>query len=232
MLTAIQLRVCTITLCVALVAACTPQAPSVAPPVAQTVMPADFPEAYYRQAQGHRNILHVDSTRSLITIDVRRSGPFARLGHDHVVASRHVTGYADPQAGRADLYVPLERLTVDEPALRAEAKLDTRPSLEDIEGTRHNMLVKVLEADRFPFALIHAEYLSAEHAALRLTITLHGITRSFDVPVHIEQTGQSMAVSGHLAFKQTDFGMVPMSVLGGAIQVQDTLDLCFSIVTT
>lgn len=222
------------TLCAAALVACAPRIASQEPlpPVQQARqagVPTGFPEEYYLQAQEHRRILRIDPRRSLVAIEVRRSGPFARFGHDHVVASHHVVGYADMEAGRTDLYVPLERLSVDEPELRAEARLDTHPSAEDIEGTRRNMLTKVLETDRFPFALIHAEYASADRSILRVRITLHGMARTFDVPVRIESGTDGLVVSGRVAFNQTDFGMVPMSVLGGAIQVQDKLELRFRI---
>jgi hypothetical protein len=175
-------------------------------------------------------VLRIDPRQSLVTILVRRGGPFARLGHDHVVASRDVRGYADPKDGRTDLYIPLEHLTVDEPALRAQARLDTQPTPEDIAGTRRNMLDKELEAGRYPYALIHAEFAAPDRSALHVTITLHGTSRAFDVPVDVEQNGSGMVVSGSLVLRQTAFGIVPLSVLGGAIQVQDELELHFRIV--
>src|SRR2546427_12431480 len=84
--------------------------------------PADFPEGYYREAlaQG-KPVFRVDSRESLVVIEVRRSGSLARLGHDHVVASHEVGGYVVPDEGRADLYVALARLAMDEPRLRAGA---------------------------------------------------------------------------------------------------------------
>ena len=106
--------------------------------------PAEFPQGYYRQAVGRR--VSRRSGESLVVIEVRRAGSLARLGHDHVVASHDVNGYVAPQEGRADLYVPLARLAVDEAALRAEAGFDTQPTESDIGGTRANMLEKVLEA--------------------------------------------------------------------------------------
>src|SRR5712691_3606704 len=117
--------------------------------------PADFPGAHYLEAlaQG-KPVFRVDSRESFVAIEVRRGGSLARLGHDHVVASHEVGGYVAPDEGRADLYFQLDRLEVDEAALRAEAGFDTQPTQSDIEGTRANMLVRVLEADRFPFALI------------------------------------------------------------------------------
>src|SRR5947209_17218286 len=133
------------------------------PAPAPATPPADFPEGYYREAlaQG-KPVFRVDSRESLVVIEVRRSGSLARLGHDHVVASHEVGGYVAPDEGRADLYVALARLEVDEAALRAEAGFDTQPTESDIEGTRANMLVRVLEADKFPFALISVAGASAK----------------------------------------------------------------------
>src|SRR6266567_9020048 len=137
-----------------------------APPVRERVPaaapPAEFPEGYYLEAlaQG-KPVFRVDSRESLVVIEVRRSGSLARLGHDHVVASHELVGYVAPGEGRADLVAALERLAVDEAALRAEAGFDTQPTQLDIDGTRANMLVRVLEADRFPFALIRVSGVDA-----------------------------------------------------------------------
>src|SRR5438309_11869485 len=125
------------------------------PAPAPAAPPADFPEAYYREAlaQG-KPVFRVDPAESLVVIEVWRAGSLARLGHDHVVASHELGGYVAPDEGRADLYVALARMQVDEAALRTEAGFDTQPAESDIEGTRANMLGKVLEAEKFPFALI------------------------------------------------------------------------------
>ena len=192
--------------------------------------PAEFPESFYQQAQkAGKPVYRVDPAESLIVIEVRRGGSLARLGHDHVVASHELTGYVAPGEGRADLYVALARLVVDEPELRKEAGFDTQPTESDIEGTRSNMLNHVLEAEQFPFALIGVAGASAREKTLAVAITLHGHTRTLQVPVEIEADEKSVSVSGKLAFHQSDFGITPYSLLGGAIAVKDGLALRFSI---
>jgi len=212
-----------------ILAACA-QLPRVEAPSAP---PAEFPEAYYLQAlkQG-KPVFRVDSRESFVVIEVRRSGSLARLGHDHVVASHDLTGYVAPDEGRADLYVALARMQVDEPALRAEAGFDTQPSESDIEGTRANMLEKVLEAEKFPFALIRVSGAKAKEkkTTLAVAITLHGSTRTLQVPAEIEADAEKMSVTGRLSFDQTDFGITPYSLLGGAIAVQNRIDLRFRII--
>jgi hypothetical protein len=191
---------------------------------------AIFAENYYLQAEANgQKILRVNSQQSLLVLEVRRAGAFARLGHDHVVASHDITGFVLPVEGRADLSVPLDKLVIDEATLRTEAGFRTQPTPDDIEGTRRNMLNKVLEASQFPIALIHIQRKSTENA-LAVTINLHGISRSFEVPVEMQATTDGLVISGKMHFNQSDFGIVPFSILNGAIQVQDRLDLRFRIV--
>lgn len=198
---------------------------------ASVQLPSEFPEAYYQQAQSQgKNVLRIIPEQSLVSIEVHRAGTLARLGHDHVIASHDIHGYVLNDEGRADLYLPLAKLTVDEPALRKAAGFDTQPAPEAIEGTRHNMLAKVLEADRYPYAVIHVMRPDPASSVLRVSITLHGATRTYGVPARIETDGNHADVNGQLTLNQTDFGMVPFSVLGGAIQVQDRMDLHFHIV--
>src|SRR6185503_8409006 len=139
------------------------------------------------------------------------------------VASHDVRGFVAPADGRADLYLALERLVVDEAPLRAEAGLETTPSAEDIEGTRRNMLAS-MQADKYPFAVVRIKDSGAA------TVTLHGVTREVQIPIRIERTAGEISATGRFEILQTDFGITPLSVLGGRIQVQDRLELRFHIV--
>src|SRR5213083_1074445 len=139
-----------------LLAGCAPLLRERAP--APAAPPADFPEGYYREAAAQgKPVFRVDSRESLVVIEVRRSGSLARLA-------------------------------LDEAALRAEAGFDTQPGESDIEGTRANMLEKVLEAEKFPFALIGVSGANTMRGdvTLNVAITLHGSTRTLQVPAEIE----------------------------------------------
>ena len=215
---------------VVLTAACAPLPAPLVP--AEQRPPADFPEASYLQAAARgRTVFRIEPERSLVVIQAYRGGPLARLGHDHVIASRDARGYVELEAGRADLYVPLERLVVDEAALRVEAGFDTQPTDADIAGTRRNMQEKVLATDRFPFALIHVGGIEtdANGTKLDVEISLHGATRTLRIPAKIDAGAGQLNVSGSLSLNQTDFGITPFSVLGGVIQVLDRVDLRFRI---
>ena len=217
-------------LTVLLLAACAVQAPPSA------VTPAAAPDtgaAWYQQAaRSGQQVYQVDAAQSLITVTVRRGGALARLGHDHVVASRSVAGFVAPAAGRADFHFRLDQMTVDEPALRSAAGLDTQPSADAIEGTRANMLGRVLDAARYPVVMLRAERVRGKDGVLNLTVTLHGVKRTVEVPVTIERNKTTVTANGQLRLLQTDFGITPMSVMGGAMAVQDPMELAFKIVAT
>ncbi len=213
----------------ALLAGCAPQAPEVARDDGR--QPAGFPEAYYRQAVAlDQRVFEIDPTSSLVVIEVRRDGALANLGHDHVVASHDVHGYIAPDAGRADLYVRLDRLTVDEPKLRTEAQFDTQPSDEAIAGTRGNMLAK-LGAGMHPYAVIALRDAGGTvvGAQLDASITIKGATRGVRMAPQVDIAADAMEVAGQIALLQTDFGIVPYSILAGALKVQDRVAIRFRI---
>jgi hypothetical protein len=215
-------------------------APGAVSPPAQVPLeaPADRWAAYRRAEALGQTVLRVDPGRSLIVITVRRGGTLARLGHDHVVASHTVEGLVAPESGQADLSFRLDQLIVDEPNLRVQAGLDTQPSSDAIDGTRSNMLSKVLDAGQFPDVFIHAIRTGTGAGTanvLGVALTLHGVTRKMNIPVDIENTAGPagpafMTVSGSFSIMQSDFGIVPFSVMKGAIAVRDQLDLRFRIV--
>jgi len=193
--------------------------------------PAEFPDAYYRQAAARGEpVYEVDPASSLVVIEVRRGGTLAHLGHDHVVASHDVRGYLAPAAGRADLYLRLERLVVDESDLRAEAQFDTQPSAEAIAGTRANMLDK-LDAGAHPWALVAVRDVAIDAAGFRMNaaLTLNGSTRALDLSPQIVLSAGEVGVDGRVALDQTNFGITPFSILGGALQVQDRVSVRFRI---
>lgn len=229
----------------AVLASCAP-AP-LRPVVEEGAAPAGFPAASYRAAAARgARVFAIDPSRSLVTIRVLRGGSLARLGHDHVVAIRDLRGYLDEDGDRADLYARLDRMTVDEPELRREAHFGTQPNRDDIAGTRINMLTRVLHATEHPFVIVAvrgALPVAVERGKsqattgvepvredlAQVTITLNGVARSIPVEMTRNARGADFEVTGHFAVDQTWFRVRPMSLLGGAITVEDRLDLDFDI---
>ena len=214
-----------------LLAACAPAGlqretvPAGTPPAAAAT--TDWRTPYLQWQAAGQAVLRIDGQRSLIAVLVRRAGPLARFGHDHLVAVRQLDGYVAPAHNRADFQFRLDQMTVDEAALRTEAGLAPQPAADAIAGTRHNMLTRVLDAEHFPLVQVHTERSDGDH--LQVTVTLHGVTRTVPVEAQREADGDGLRVRGTAKLKQTDFGLVPFSVMAGAMAVQDELELRFDL---
>jgi len=189
---------------------------------------ATGPDAYRTAAASGTAVYAIDPDASLVAVTVRRGGLMARLGHDHLVASHTLTGYAAPGMGRADVSFRLDQLTIDEPQLLRDAGIGTSPSPEAVEGTRTNMLGPVLDAQRYPVVTLHAE-LPAD-GRLRVDVTLHGVTRRLELPAAVQVDAARVTASGTARLQQTDFGITPFSVGAGLLAVQDELEVRFHIV--
>ena len=195
-----------------------------------------FPEHVYLDAHARGEpVFAVDKANSEATILVRREGALARLGHDHAIVARPLEGFVlmagEASQSRADLRFYAGDLQVDPPQARQALNLDTQPTPEDIQGTRENMLGKVLDADNWPEIRIALHYpeQADQQSPLQASISLHGVTKSQPVPVEILQSADGLRASGKLTIRQSDFGIEPLSALGGGLRVSDELQIDFLI---
>lgn len=217
-----------------------PPAPEIIAPAAA---PAGFPAARYEQAAARGEpVYSIDASTSLVTVFVGRAGALSGMGHDHLIASRELRGFARcvrPAGGacgalEADAYAALATMTVDEPELRAEAGLEPAVPTDARAGTRSNML-KSLEAERFPFVHVHvAADLTATDAGnpasdVVISVTLHGVTRTLSGSAALRRPGGALEAEGSFTIRQTDFGIKPYAVLGGALAVDDELSVRFRV---
>jgi len=91
---------------------------------------------------------------------------------------------------------------------------------------------EVLDGDGHPAVVVQAGRISGtwQQPVVVARITLRGTTRQIEVPVELQVDSQSMVAKGALRIRQSDFGITPFSVGGGAIQVADEVDVRFEIV--
>jgi polyisoprenoid-binding protein YceI len=196
----------------------------------------EFPVEAYRPALGE-NVFRIDSGRSRADIVVRRGGKLARFGHDHVISATQLDGYIlvaanDLKRSHADVRLALDSLIVDDPLLREQFALDTRPSAQDIKDTSENMHGKVLQTEFWPLVHLRLEITGGTQEALeaQLTLSLHGETHSFPITFKLGGTGMAhLQASGSFSLRQSDYGMEPLSILGGGLQVLDLVDVTFHL---
>lgn len=163
----------------------------------------------------------------------------ARLGHNHVISSRSVEGRvwlaAQIEDSGFDITVPVNDLIVDDEEARAAHGEDfAQPISDDAKaGTKANMLREtLLDGARYP--AIHIRSVSLEGAfenpLARASIRIKDRTQEIVLPVSVQSVDGELRVQGEFSLRQSDFGITPLSIAGGALQVVDTLRVQFALV--
>jgi polyisoprenoid-binding protein YceI len=206
------------------------------PPVAE---PAPVPAAEPGVPAGARTWAVV-AEDSLLQIQVYRGGAMARLGHNHVIASRHLAGEVfvtgDPVATRFDIRVPVNELTVDEPALRELAGPDFATSVPQSarEGTRRNLLSEaLLDGSNYPEIRLRATdvKVGADNGFdVGVEITFKGQVRQVRIPVTLERAADTLTAKGEFRLRQSELGLQPFSVAMGTLVVLDEMRVSFTLV--
>lgn len=201
--------------------------------------PAPTAAAPAPAARANARVYRIDPEQSLIQVLAMRGGSLARLGHNHVIALRGVSGEVYSTAELTDssfeLRLPVTAWTVDEPALRAGRGDDFPPEVPDAarSGTRENLLsVALLNAAEFPQIVVQGAALTGgpETFDLRLTITLKGRRMEIAAPAIITRTADRIEARGQWQLRQTALGLTPFSVMLGALQVEDVLTVEYRLV--
>jgi polyisoprenoid-binding protein YceI len=222
-----------ILVCVGVLAGCGPRKPDSA-----EVPPETIPQPATSAIPSGAATYAIDAERSIVTLRVYRAGRLAKLGHNHVITSATETGYAwtggAPATSGLEVRVAVADLVVDDPAARAAAGEEFPGTLPDAarEGTRRNMLrPEVLDGERYPEIVVRADALGGtwEQAIVPARVTLKDRTRPIDVPLAIARESDAIVARGAFSILQSDFGITPFSVGGGAIQVADAVEVSFEI---
>lgn len=183
-------------------------------------------------------LFRVVPDESLVSILVYRAGKLARAGHNHLIASRDVTGWVvwTPDVARSsfELRMPVASLAIDDPELRRAVGPEFCAEVPESarQGTHRNMLgPQVLDGESFPaVTLVSMRIEAAPGGALAtVQVTVRDQTRRLSVPVRYEQKGEELLADGELAVRQTELGLTPFTALLGALQVQDEMKVRFRI---
>lgn len=184
-------------------------------------------------------VYRISAEDSAVRILVYRGGTLARLGHNHVVSSKSLSGrvWVHPELARSgfELILPVQSLIVDDDEARKTAGGDFPPGVpqKDIEGTRNNMLgEQVLDAEHHPAITLRSKKIEGSRSTPLITasITIKGVARDVRVPATLAIDGARLRAQGELEILQSDFGMKPFSVALGMLAVQDRLRIEFDLV--
>lgn len=199
-----------------------------APPSASRDVPA-LPDS---------RIFTVDSQASEIRVLVRRAGPLARFGHNHVLVAP-VTGviHAGETASNSGFSLAVEatEFLIDPPAARmAEGRtFATEVSDAARRGTRGNLLGEsLLDAERHPRIQLQSLVMRGPrwNPDVRARLTLRGAEQDVHFPAAVIMQDDTLTVIAKFIIRQSEFGIEPFSILGGGLSVQDELSIRVRVV--
>jgi YceI-like domain len=194
--------------------------------------------------QSAGRLYRVDPGQSQLRILVYRAGPLARLGHNHVIINRSVQGIANLADSNGvstfRLTIPVSDFVVDDGQARSEEGPDFEGQVSDEakSGTLHNMLgASLLDADKFPQITVDCTAAPAAQdrsgnvaMSATLVVRIAGHQSKIDLPVTLKSDARRLTSSGSLELRQSALGLVPYSLMLGALQVQDAVTIKFDIV--
>jgi polyisoprenoid-binding protein YceI len=161
----------------------------------------------------------IDSGKSVMTVRVYKAGVFSAMGHEHEIAAPITDGVVDSAAHRVELHIKAGSLRVHDP----------NTSERDRDEIQKTMLGSdVLDVEDYTEIVFRSTAIEPAGSAswkVRGDLTLHGQTRPITVEIR-ESSGHYVGAS---RLKQTEFGMKPVKVAGGTIQVKDEVRVEFDI---
>jgi hypothetical protein len=180
----------------------------------------------------------VDDEASQVLILVYRDGRMAKLGHNHVLRVRQLSGEVlvpkDTVNTTFTLEFPVAALSIDETALRAEQGEDFKATIDaaSIDGTRGHMLGdRLLDAAHFPVIRLQSGPLSLEgdQWTASLSITVRDHVSTVLVPLSLTMDSDSLTASGEFDLTHSQLGLTPYSVGLGAIRVAENMHVRFRV---
>ena len=165
----------------------------------------------------------IDTQRSTVTVYVFKSGLFSAFADDHIIEAPLAEGSIDESATpRVQIVIDARRMHVLDPGLSAKDRQEVQARMLGSE---------VLDVNRFQWISFHSLAIERRDAGgwlVRGELDLHGQIHAVQVNVSPEKS----RYKGSVALRQSDFGIVPISIAGGAVRVKDEIEIVFDIAIT
>lgn len=157
----------------------------------------------------------IDGAKSAVTIQVKKAGVLSVFGHDHEIAAPVAGGSVDPAGGKVELRFRAAALEVRDRGISEKDRAEVQSTM---------LGPQVLDSQRYPEIVFRSTSAKAAGAGawhVEGELTLHGETR----PVTADVRDQGGRYVGAVHLKQTDFGIKPVRVGGGAVRVKDEIQI-------
>jgi YceI-like domain len=185
------------------------------------------------QLAGTEAARKIDVAHSKMTVRVYKAGFFSALAHNHEIEAPIESGEViepgmalDSAATGAQNGGQSVELRVDARKLRVA---DPDTSAETRAKIQETMLgPQVLDAEKYPEIHFKSTTIDAKGAdswVVHGTLELHGQSHAVAVEVALKDG----MYRGTAALKQTEFGIKPVSIAGGTVNVKDEVKIEFEI---
>ena len=162
----------------------------------------------------------IDVERSTLTVHVFKAGLFSAFADNHVIRAPIAGGRIDEEGMLAvELVVKAAQMTVLDPGLSPDKRAEVQTRMHGPE---------VLDSARYPEIRFASTRVAPEgENQWRVTgeLTLHGVSRPLTLGV-VRRDGR---FRGTVSIRQRDFGIQPISIVGGTVKVKDELRIEFDI---
>lgn len=183
----------------------------------------------------------VDKHASEIKILVYKNGILSGLAHNHVIVIKKFTSNItwakeDFTKSKIQLEIPIKEFIVDDSTYRnTEGENFKKEVTEDDRKEIYDTMLDAdhLYAEKFTEILVKIDGFSGKlpTPTADLEITLHGVTRKFDLPIYLQIGNDNIQANGELKILQTDFNIKPHSAVFGMIGIEDELTIKFNVRT-
>lgn len=173
----------------------------------------------------------IEPALSTFRIHVKASGMLSAFGHNPTIAVRIFSGEAKFNA--AEPAASSLKVVLKAASLRVVDNMKDGDR-DEIEKT---MREQVLEAEQYPQIAFTSNSVALDSGAggnykvtMEGQLTLHGITRDITIPAQVSLLGEMLNAAGEFTLRQTDFGIRPVSAVGGGLKVKDEVKVAFHFV--
>ena len=181
--------------------------------------------------EGSAGVFVIDGRSSRFTVRAVAAGMLSAMGHNPTIGIRDFSGEVkfSPEQLNAGAF----RLAIKSSSLAVQDDISDR----DRREMERLMNEEVLESAKFPEILYESAQISVStmgdalySAQMNGELTLHGIKRSVPITARVAMMGSMLRASGNFALRQSDYGIKPVTVAGGALKLKDELSFSFEIV--
>jgi hypothetical protein len=174
-----------------------------------------------------------------IRVLVFRAGALGRLGHNHVVTAKDVSGRVHvgqtPADSNFELTVPVQSLAVDAPEARSAegSAFEGEPDADARAATRANMLgPKLLDGENYAAVHVRSTGISGSFDDMTVTaeLEIRGERHTVELPVAARISGDRLVAAGSIRLTHAELGLEPFTAGFGTVRVADELTFRYSIV--